>query len=157
ALDPIPGGFSAVYPLLRDLEARGRVRRGYFVKGLGGAQFAYPGADERLRAVDRRKPDGACALLAATDPANPYGAALPWPEGVRGQRAAGALVVLFDGELVAFVSSDEGRVTTCLPDEEPRRAAAALAVARQLAERAELPGRRAVLIREVDGQSPDGS
>jgi ATP-dependent Lhr-like helicase len=76
------------------MEEGGRIRRGYFVAGLGGAQFALPGAVDRLRAA-RDAPTGA-VLLAATDPANPYGAAIPWP--VRGpQRAAGAYVVLVDG------------------------------------------------------------
>ena len=79
----VPGGFGAVYPVLRELEERGRVRRGYFVEGLGGAQFALPGAVDRLRAA-RRPPgadpdDTAVLVLAAVDPAHPYGAALPWP------------------------------------------------------------------------------
>ena len=93
ATEGVAGGFSAVYPVLRALEEQGRVRRGYFVAGLGGLQFAEPGALERLRA--RREPDPESALavvLAAADPANPYGAALPWPRAdtVRPQRAAGA-------------------------------------------------------------------
>jgi ATP-dependent Lhr-like helicase len=91
------GGFAGVYPVLKAMEESGRVRRGYFVEGLGGAQFALPGAVDRLRA--RRDPEGsspAVVVLAATDPANPYGVALPWP--VKGpQRAAGAYVVLLDG------------------------------------------------------------
>jgi len=91
------GGFAAVYPVLKAMEESGRVRRGYFVEGLGGAQFALPGAVDRLRA--RRDPSGSApvaAVLAATDPANAYGVALPWP--VKGpQRAAGAYVVLLDG------------------------------------------------------------
>ncbi|MDQ3980605.1 MAG: DEAD/DEAH box helicase, partial [Actinomycetota bacterium] len=94
-----PGGFAAVYPVLRALEEAGRVRRGYFVAGLGGAQFALPGAVDRLRA--RPSADQKPALvLAATDPANPYGVALPWPsaEGEsRPRRVAGAYVVLLDG------------------------------------------------------------
>jgi ATP-dependent helicase Lhr and Lhr-like helicase len=109
----LEGGFAGVYPVLRALEERGRVRRGYFVAGLGAAQFALPGAVDRLRssrpADERRDPDddppGPIALaLAATDPAQPYGAALPWPGSAgRPARAAGALVVLIDGEVVAFV------------------------------------------------------
>src|SRR5207248_9434002 len=90
-----PGGFAGVYPVLRAMEEAGRARRGYFVAGLGGAQFALAGAVDRLRA--RPDDDAVKALvLAATDPANPYGVALPWP--VKGpQRAAGAYVVLLDG------------------------------------------------------------
>jgi ATP-dependent Lhr-like helicase len=96
-----PGGFAAVYPVLRALEEAGRVRRGYFVAGLGGAQFALPGAVDRLRS---RPPDERQVhVLAATDPANPYGVALPWPApeggeaGSRPRRVAGAFVVLLDG------------------------------------------------------------
>ncbi len=94
------GGFAGVYPVLRALEERGRVRRGYFVAGLGAAQFALPGAVDRLRSA-REAPT---VVLAATDPAQPYGAALPWPEtGGRPARAAGALVVLSGGEPAVFV------------------------------------------------------
>src|SRR5205823_3715680 len=78
------GGFAGVYPVLRAMEERGRVRRGYFVAGLGGAQFALPGAVDRLRAC--RESGTGTLVLAATDPANPYGVALPWPEST----AAGA-------------------------------------------------------------------
>ncbi|MCU1448222.1 MAG: putative ATP-dependent helicase [Acidimicrobiales bacterium] len=92
------GGYAAVYPVLRAMEESGRARRGYFVAGLGGAQFALAGAVDRLRAGANKDDDaGPTALvLAATDPANPYGVALPWP--AKGpQRAAGAYVVLVDG------------------------------------------------------------
>ena len=88
------GGFAAVYPVLRAMEESGRARRGYFVAGLGGAQFSLLGAVDRLRSFRDEKTG--TLLLAATDPANPYGVALPWPE--KGpQRAAGAYVVLLDG------------------------------------------------------------
>ena len=101
----IEGGFAGVYPVLKAMEEQGSVRRGYFVAGLGAAQFAVPGAVDRLR--DLREPGpGATApvVLAATDPAQPYGAALPWPptDG-RPARSAGALVVLVDGEAAVFV------------------------------------------------------
>ena len=83
ASEGIDGGFSAVYPVLRAMEEAGRIRRGYFVDGLGAAQFALAGALDRLRAVARlgRRPgaEADAYLLAATDPANPFGAALPWP------------------------------------------------------------------------------
>ena len=89
----IPGGFAAIYGELQNLELLGTARRGYFVEGLGGAQFALPGAVERLRSLPR--PDGELLCLAATDPANPYGATLPWPK-LEGQRrparTAGAYV-----------------------------------------------------------------
>jgi ATP-dependent Lhr-like helicase len=105
----VEGGFAGTYPVLRAMEEAGRIRRGYFVEGLGAAQFALAGALERLRAV--REPEAGEALvhlLAATDPAQPYGAALPWPR--RGeddrrplQRAAGAYVVLVDGTATAYL------------------------------------------------------
>jgi ATP-dependent Lhr-like helicase len=132
----VQGGFAAVYAVLKAMEESGRCRRGYFVEGLGAAQFAMPGAIDRVRAMasDRRldevlPPPGPetwapgsrvartrpppAVVLAATDPANPYGAALGWPErvtedgegatGHRPGRKAGALVVLVDGELVLYV------------------------------------------------------
>ncbi|MEO6713412.1 MAG: DEAD/DEAH box helicase, partial [Mycobacteriales bacterium] len=111
----VRGGFAAVYPVLKAMEEAGKCRRGYFVESLGGAQFAMPGAVDRMRtfAGDRRDDRGRHALvLAATDPANPYGAALPWPErplpadggkGHRPGRKAEALVLLVDGALVLYV------------------------------------------------------
>jgi ATP-dependent helicase Lhr and Lhr-like helicase len=99
------GGFAAVYPVLKALEERGQVRRGYFVAGLGATQFALPGAVDRLRAC--REPDdddGSPVVLAATDPAQPYGATLAWPESAgRPARAAGAHLVTVAGEAIAFL------------------------------------------------------
>jgi ATP-dependent helicase Lhr and Lhr-like helicase len=109
AAEHVPGGFAAVYPVLRAFEESGRCRRGYFVEGLGGAQFALPGVVDRMRATAAsRRPgaDAGCVVMAATDPANPYGAALAWPdhEGAhRPGRKAGALVVLVDGALCLYV------------------------------------------------------
>jgi ATP-dependent Lhr-like helicase len=109
--EDVPGGFSAVYGVLRAMEESGRARRGYFVEGLGGAQFAVPGAVDRLRAVRRADVAGEDArprVLAATDPANPFGAALEWPSPSHEnrhlpKRAAGAHVVLAGGRLLAFL------------------------------------------------------
>ncbi|MFZ0625961.1 MAG: DEAD/DEAH box helicase [Acidimicrobiia bacterium] len=100
-----PGGFSALYPVYSHMEETGRVRRGYFVEGLGGSQFALPGAVDRLRSG----PDTGMVVLAATDPANPYGSILPWPDvpEVRLARDAGAYVLLAEGDLVAYL--DRGR------------------------------------------------
>ncbi len=140
----ITGGFGAVYPVFKAAEESGRARRGYFVEGLGAAQFALPGAVDRLRGqarpLDARGPDGAPALvLAATDPANPYGAALPWPQaprptdGGRGHqpaRKAGALIVLVDGACVLYV--ERGGRTLLSFTEDPavlQPAADALALA----------------------------
>ena len=100
----VPGGFSTLYAELGNLELLGTARRGYFVEGLGGAQFALPGAVERLRSLPAA--DGSHLLIAATDPANPYGASLPWPKlegGRRPARAPGAYVLLRDGEPVVYV------------------------------------------------------
>ena len=100
----IPGGFAAIYGELQNLELLGTARRGYFVEGLGGAQFALPGAVERLRSLPRS--DGSLQILAATDPANPYGATLPWPklEGTRRPaRTANAYLALRDGVPLLYV------------------------------------------------------
>ena len=99
----IPGGFAGVYPVLRAMEESGRIRRGYFVAGLGGSQFAALGAVDRLRRVGRPAgPGSEVHVLAATDPAIPYGLAVPWP--VKGlTRAPGAHVVLVDGVGSAYI------------------------------------------------------
>ena len=107
------GGYAAVYPVLRALEETGRVRRGYFVAGLGAAQFALPGAVDRLRAFRTDTPDDEPRVLAATDPAQPYGAALAWPENPgRPSRAAGAYVVIGDGHLLAYLERGAKTLTT---------------------------------------------
>jgi ATP-dependent helicase Lhr and Lhr-like helicase len=100
----VPGGFAGVYGVLKTMEESGKVRRGYFVAGMGAAQFAHPGAVDRLRASRAGDGGDETLVLAATDPAQPYGAALPWPESAgRPARAAGAFVVLADGEPVALL------------------------------------------------------
>ncbi|MCU1590917.1 MAG: dependent helicase, Lhr family [Frankiales bacterium] len=140
-----PGGFAAVYAVLKAFEEAGRVRRGYFVEGLGAAQFAAPGAVDRMRAIAavrpsseeplwstpvpggwdttrqrQRRDEARAVVLAATDPANPYGAALPWPPsdgGHRPGRKAGALVVLVDGALVLYVERG-GRTLLSFRDDD---------------------------------------
>jgi ATP-dependent helicase Lhr and Lhr-like helicase len=132
----LPGGFAAAYRILSAFEDTGRARRGYFVAGLGAAQFASVGAVDRLRGfadtAARREPVPAL-VLAATDPANPYGAALPWPDreqpsGHRPGRKAGALVVLVDGDLVLYVERG-GRTLLSWSDDADRLRAAADALA----------------------------
>jgi ATP-dependent Lhr-like helicase len=103
----IPGGFAALYGEFANLETLGTARRGYFVEGLGGAQFALPAAIERLRSLRSDEPAGA-QVLAVTDPANPYGATLPWPKrdedgGRRPSRVPGAYVVTLDAEPALYV------------------------------------------------------
>ncbi len=164
AAERVTGGFAAVYPVLRAMEEAGQCRRGYFVEGLGGAQFALPGAVDRMRALvsaDRPRaadprgaggvwgggqpphergvpggrPPGLALVLAAADPAQPYGAALAWPErpgeaasSHRPGRKAGALTVLVDGALVLYVERG-GRTLLSWTDEPERLAASAVALA----------------------------
>ncbi len=100
----ITGGFAGVYPVLKALEERGDIRRGYFVEGLGAAQFALPGAVDRIRASGSEFDDAPVVMLAATDPAQPYGASLRWPESAgRPARVAGAHVVMIDGLPAVFI------------------------------------------------------
>ncbi len=163
AAEDLPGGFAAVYPVLAALEERGAARRGYFVEGLGAAQFAVPGAVDRLRALadtegglaeggrgeGGRGATGSALVLAATDPANPYGGALPWPArvvdsgdggeadggkerepatGHRAGRKAGALVVTVEGDLVLYVERG-GRTLLSYVDDAEKLMLAAKALA----------------------------
>ncbi|MFI6979488.1 ATP-dependent helicase [Embleya sp. NPDC050154] len=136
-----PGGFAAAYKVLSVFEDGGRVRRGYFVEGLGAAQFAADGAVDRLRALqgasERREPHEVpgAVVLAAADPANPYGAALAWPDrpgetggGHRPGRKAGALVVLLDGEPILYIERG-GRTLLSWTDDPDRVGPAAEALA----------------------------
>jgi ATP-dependent Lhr-like helicase len=135
--EKLPGGFGAVYPVLKVFEESGRCRRGYFVDGLGGAQFGLPGAIDRLRAVAGEEAGpGDAVVVAATDPANPYGSVLPWPQreageaGHRAGRKAGASVVLVDGRLLLYIERGGKSVLSYTEDEsELRRAVEALAAA----------------------------
>ncbi|MEX2292954.1 MAG: DEAD/DEAH box helicase [Acidimicrobiales bacterium] len=141
------GGFAGVYPVLKALEERGQVRRGYFVAGLGAAQFAVSGAVDRLRSA-REAEDHAPVVLAATDPAQPYGAALPWPASKgRPARAAGALVVLANGELLAFLDRGGHRLVRFSAAEADHRWVDALAA---LVDRGRY---RSLELRTVDGAS----
>jgi ATP-dependent Lhr-like helicase len=158
----VAGGFAGLYPILKAMEDSGRVRRGYFVAGLGAAQFAAPGADERLRQpVTSDEAHAQPALiLAATDPANPYGTALPWPvqdesAGARPQRAAGARVILHQGSLVGYLGRTGQSLLSFLPPTEPERTAARNALVEALAARA-APG-APVFLAKIDGGSPADS
>jgi ATP-dependent Lhr-like helicase len=126
--EEVPGGFAGVYRIASAMEEAGRVRRGYFVEGLGAAQFGAPGAIDRLRTFSEPGPEPTAVALAATDPANPFGAALPWPPqegGHRPGRKAGAIVVLVDGELALYVERG-GRTLLTFPNEHLDLAIAAL-------------------------------
>ncbi len=121
----VPGGFSGLYPVYTALEDAGKARRGYFIEGRGGAQFALPGAVDRLRAMT----DTGIVIMSATDPANPYGATLPWPGAASGTpaRRAGATVALVDGRLVAYLEKG-GRSALTFGDERELAAAAIVAL-----------------------------
>jgi len=148
----IPGGYGAVYAELRALETLGLCRRGYFVEGLGGAQFALGGAVERLRELREADPDGPAALvLAAADPAQPYGAALPWPkrEGARPARVGGAHVVLLDAVPVLYVERG-GR--SLMPLRDPDEAWLRTALAALVADVRGRAGRR-LAVERFDGEA----
>jgi ATP-dependent Lhr-like helicase len=160
ASEEVAGGFSGVYPVLRAMEEAGKIRRGYFVEGLGAAQFALPGAVDRLRSMREPSEGGPqVRLLAAADPANPYGAAAPWPRAGRDdrrplQRAAGAYVVLVGGAAVFYLERG-GHSLQSLPaaaDEDTARLA--LASFRDLVESGRV---RELVITRVDGAPVAGS
>nr|WP_240669686.1 ATP-dependent helicase [Actinoplanes solisilvae] len=165
------GGFAGVYPVLGALEERGAARRGYFVEGLGAAQFAVPGAVDRLRALaepaELAKRTGSTAVvLAATDPANPYGAALPWPDrivdsgdgeptvkaGHRAGRKAGALVILVSGDLILYVERG-GRTLLSFVDDPEALIAAGQALAASVRSGALGP----MSVERADGESVHAS
>ena len=126
-----------LYKVLTAFEDAGRCQRGYFVESLGGAQFAVASTVDRLRTyldgVDPERPEYRAVVLAAADPANPYGAALPWPRARadrrraprRPGRKAGALVVLVDGELAWFLERGGRSLLSFTDDPEAHHAAAA--------------------------------
>jgi len=154
----VPGGFSAIYPELSQLETLGVARRGYFVEGLGGAQFALPGAVERLRA--QKAPEEAPPLvLAATDPAQPYGAALPWPKRDgdaatrRPSRTPGALVVLAGSEPVLYLERGGKALQSLVGADDPRIPQALQA----LADHATAGRIRRIALEKVDGEPAMGS
>ncbi len=156
--EAVPGGYAAVYPALSEMETLGVCRRGYFVEGLGGAQFASPGAVERLRDLRDPPPDAPphLAVLGAADPAQPYGAAVPWPrrDAARApSRVYGATVVLVDGRPALYLERG-GRGLLTFPSADDRTLAPALGAlaAWILGDR-----RRRAAIERVDGAPVFGS
>ena len=150
----VPGGFSTLYAELANLELLGTARRGYFVEGLGGAQFALPGAVERLRSLPAA--EGGYLLLAATDPANPYGASLPWPKlagGRRPARAPGAHLLLRDGEPIVFIERG-GRGILRLAKLDQNELASAMRALADAVSAAKLP---MLAIERFDGEPVIGS
>ena len=160
AAEEVAGGFSALYPVLRAMEESGRIRRGYFVDGLGAAQFALPGAVDRLRSM-RESPDGRSSgagpvvhLMAAADPGNAYGAALAWPR--RGDadrqplsRAAGAYVVLVDGAAVLYMDRGGHSLRSLPAADDGETAGLAMAALRELVDGGRF---RELVVTRVDGE-----
>jgi ATP-dependent Lhr-like helicase len=142
--------------VLQRLEERGRVRRGHFVAGVAALQFALPAVLERLRALRRPSETPEAVVLAAADPANPYGALLRWPSppgsAARApSRSVGARVVLVDGAPVGWLARGGRALTAWLPEDEAERARVAPALARALAAEAHAAGRSGLLLEEIDG------
>ncbi len=169
AAENVPGGFSAVYDVLKALEESGRIRRGYFVGGLGATQFALPAAVDLLRQLRTEPPaeKPEFVQLAATDPANPYGSVLRWPDLPVAEedsesapriltRAAYAEVILHNGQLVAWLKRGNPNLLVFLPAEEPERSQAAAGLAHFLCargqERMRGSNREGVLITTINGQ-----
>ncbi len=162
AAEGVRGGFAGVYDVLKAMEEGGRIRRGLFVGGLTAAQFATPAALDLLRSVRDEPEEPQVVHLAATDPANPYGATLRWPATNAGTtkevrtltRSAGALVILVNGRLGAYVPRGDRRLSVFLPDAEPERSTAARAIAGRLFDLAttESALRRGALIADIDGE-----
>ena len=173
AAENVSGGFGAVYDILKALEDAGRIRRGYFASGVGATQFALPAALDLLRSLKEEPEEPEVVVLAATDPANPYGTILRWPEAsrsaaaenvreVRAQeglprrsapegrakagptRSAGSLVVMVNGTLAAYISRGARQLLAFLPDDEPAQASTARALASTLA-------RIGLLVHEING------
>jgi ATP-dependent Lhr-like helicase len=150
------GGFAGVYGVYREMEEGGKLRRGHFVEGLAGAQFAYAGAVDRLREFRSEAHADHTVLLAATDPANPFGALLPWPTprepAGSPRRAVGASVVIVGGELVLYLDR-AGRGVLTFPGSEPDRARLALARAAGALRRLfRQRRRRSLRIERIDGE-----
>ncbi len=160
--ESLPGGFSAVYDVLKALEESGRIRRGYFAAGLGATQFAMPAAVDMLRTLRRHRDEEAEVLmLAASDPANPYGSLLRWPPPAEPNssltRSVGARVVLIDGALAAYLRRGNPALQVFLPEEEPQRSHMARALAQFFVQQVRSEGadseraRTGMLITTVNG------
>jgi ATP-dependent Lhr-like helicase len=154
AAEDLPGGFTAVYEVFRALEDRGRIRRGYFVSGVGAMQFAQPAAVEMLRSLVGEPEEPEVVTVAATDPANPYGSLLRWPGGpadIRGAtRSVGATVILIDGALAAWIARAGRQILVWLPEDEPARSRVGRSLAARLADLARDPASGGLLVGEIN-------
>lgn len=153
----IVGGFSSIYEVLKALEDNGRVRRGYFVEGLGAAQFVQPGVEEQLRGERTVRAEQRALLLASSDPASPFGLSLPWPSAsARPMRAPGANVVIgADGRALAWVARRESSVLTFFRESEREREEDAGIVAATLRRAIDRGERRAYLVTRIDGEDAE--
>ncbi len=172
AHESVPGGFGSVYPVLKAMEDSGRLRRGYFVAGLGATQFALPGALDLLRSLRDPSSDEAASpvvVLSATDPASPYGTAVRFPAFAPGSasagqardgadvakagrgptRSVGATVILVDGALAGYLARGDRLLLVWLPEAEPERGRVSRQLASALAARARHLG--GMLLEEIDG------
>ena len=155
----LPGGFTAIHDVFRTLEESGRIRRGYFVSSVGAMQFAAPAAVDLLRALRTPPETPEVAVLSATDPANPYGALVKWPDSPDGApgrgptRSVGARVVLVDGHLTAWIARGMRALLVWLPEHDPERSRHAEALARVLPQTGTDREHRAasILLTEVNG------
>jgi ATP-dependent helicase Lhr and Lhr-like helicase len=158
AAESIGGGFKPIYDVLKAMEEGGKIRRGYFVTGIAAAQFAQPGAIDLLRASRSDAADAPdVVLLAATDPANPYGTLLRWPhdEGRLLSRSAGAAVILVDGALAAWIPRGWKSLQLVPPEDEAERQRTYRAIATALARLVEEGERKTLLFVEIDGIPAD--
>jgi ATP-dependent Lhr-like helicase len=151
ASENVAGGFSAIYPVLKAMEEAGRIRRGYFISGLGATQFASAGALDLLRSLREEPEHPETVILAATDPANPYGSLLKWPAAGL-MRIPGSSVILVNGALAAYIGRGEKQLTIFLPEDEPLRSSMSREVAGALAKLVTGGSRRALLVTEINGQ-----
>jgi len=151
AVESVQGGFSAIYPVLKAMEESGRIRRGYFIAGLGATQFATGGALDLLRGFRDEPEQPDTVMLAATDPANPYGALVKWPAAGL-TRSVGASVILVNGLLACYIARGDKELKVFLPEDEPSRSMVAKAIARTLASIVGGGRRRALLITEVNDE-----
>lgn len=158
--EKFPGGFSVIYPVLKALEESGKIRRGYFIAGRGAAQFADAGAVERLRSYKEAGEEPEIVLLSASDPANPYGATLPWlqrDDNSLPGRAAGARVILVDGELAAYIGKAGRILLTFFKPDDPGAERMTTGIATALSQSVDSGRRRVEYITEIDGLAPEHS
>ncbi|MEO6213715.1 MAG: crosslink repair DNA glycosylase YcaQ family protein [Vicinamibacterales bacterium] len=155
----IYGGFSAVYDVLKAMEDAGRIRRGYFVAAVGATQFALPAALELMRSLRETPEEAETVVLSATDPANPFGTMLKWPQqpdvdsaGRGATRTVGAQVIIINGALAAYIPRGGRQLHVYLPEDEPARSAIGRPLAARLASMARGDdGRGGLLVAEING------